>query len=133
MLATALEFREVFPMYSYNDNSFTWVPSDEYWVRVEYVCEFLEVFNQVTNIVSGTDYPTANLFLPEVWLMKDIIDKKSSHENECIRSMAYKMKIKFDKYWGECNLLMSVATILDQRCKMLLIKFCFPIIYKRGN
>jgi hypothetical protein len=130
MLATVLEFREVFPMYNYNDTLFTWVPSHEDCVKVEYVCEFLEVFNRVTNIVYGSDYPTVNLFLPEVWRMKDVIDKKSFHENECIRAMAQKMKIKFDKYWGECNLLMSVGAILDPRCKMMLIKFCFPIIYE---
>jgi hypothetical protein len=130
MLATALEFREVFPMYSYNDHLFTWVPSHEDWVKVEHVCEFLEVFNRVTNIVSGSDYPTANLFLPEVWRMKDVINKNYYHENECIRSMAHKMKLKFDKYWGECNLLMSIAAILDPTCKMMLIKFCFPLIYE---
>ncbi|XP_059461777.1 zinc finger BED domain-containing protein RICESLEEPER 2-like [Corylus avellana] len=130
MLATALEFREVFPLYSYNDNVFTWVPSDEDWVKVEYVCELLEVFNRVTNIVSGSDYPTVNLFLPEVWQMKEVLQKKSNDENEYISSMARKMRIKFDKYWGECNLLMSVGAILDPRCKMMLIKFCFPKIYK---
>ncbi|XP_059436825.1 zinc finger BED domain-containing protein RICESLEEPER 2-like [Corylus avellana] len=129
-LATALEFRKVFPMYSYNDNIFTWVPLHENWVKVEYVCKLLEVFNRVTKIVFGSDFPTANLLLPEVWRMKDVINKKSDDENEYIRSMAQKMKIKFDKYWGECNLLMLVAAILDLRCKMLLIKFCFPIIYK---
>jgi 3-deoxy-D-arabino-heptulosonate 7-phosphate (DAHP) synthase len=106
------------------------VPSHEDWVKVEYVCEFLEVFNRVTNIVSETDNPIVNLFLPEVWRMKDVIGKKSSHKNECIRSMAHKMKIKSDKYWDKCNLLMSVTAILDPRYKMLLIKFCFPIIYE---
>ncbi|KAL6545341.1 hypothetical protein OROGR_009215 [Orobanche gracilis] len=40
------------------------------------------------------------------------------------------MKIKFDKYWGDCNLLMSIAAILDPRLKMLVIEHCFPRIYK---
>jgi hypothetical protein len=30
------------------------------------VNQVLSVFNDVTNVVSGTDYPTANLYLPEV-------------------------------------------------------------------
>ncbi|XP_059446001.1 zinc finger BED domain-containing protein RICESLEEPER 2-like [Corylus avellana] len=133
MLATALEFREVFPMYGYNDQIFTWVPSHEDWVKVEHVCEILGVFNRTIKIVSGSDYPTANLFLPEVWRMKQVLTKKSEDENEYIRSMAQKMKLKFDKYWSECNLLMSIAAILDPRFKMMLIRFCFPIIYKESE
>jgi hypothetical protein len=67
ILAAALEFREVFAMYGYNDRQFTWVPSHEDWAKVEVVCQLLGVFNRVTKIVSGSDYPTSNLFLPKVW------------------------------------------------------------------
>lgn len=38
------------------------------------------------------------------------------------------MNVKFEKYWGECNLLMRIAVVLDLRNKMTLILFCFPII-----
>ncbi|KAH6756448.1 hypothetical protein C2S53_002449 [Perilla frutescens var. hirtella] len=43
------------------------------------------------------------------------------------------MKKKFDKYWGECNLLMSIAAILDPRCKMRVIEFSFPKIYDKDE
>jgi hypothetical protein len=43
--------------------------------------------------------------------------------------MAGKMAQKFEKYWGECNLLMSIVVVLDPRYKMKLINFCFPLIY----
>jgi hypothetical protein len=33
MLAAALEFKEAFPMYSYMDSSFQWLPSDEDWEK----------------------------------------------------------------------------------------------------
>ena len=39
------------------------------------------------------------------------------------------MSDKFDKYWGESNMLMALAAVLDPRYKMKLIRFCFPIIY----
>jgi hypothetical protein len=133
MLATALEFKEVFPLYSYMDSGFQWLPSDEHWDKIENVCQLLGVFNQVTNIVSGSDYPTANLFLSEVWRMKDILAKKCGDQNEYIQSMARRMNYKFEKYWGETNLLMSIAAVLDPRNKMTLIRFCFPIMYSESD
>jgi hypothetical protein len=49
--------------------------------------------------------------------------------NEYIRSMASKMAQKFDKYWGECNFLMSLAAVSDLRYKTKFINICFPFIY----
>ncbi|XP_038971642.1 zinc finger BED domain-containing protein RICESLEEPER 2-like [Phoenix dactylifera] len=43
--------------------------------------------------------------------------------------MTRRMNEKFDKYWGDCNLLMAIGAILDPRYKMQLIIFCFPKIY----
>ncbi|CAH9081087.1 unnamed protein product [Cuscuta europaea] len=39
------------------------------------------------------------------------------------------MKLKFDKYWGECNLLMAIAVVLDPTKKLLAIEFCFPKMF----
>ncbi|KAG6537418.1 hypothetical protein ZIOFF_002512 [Zingiber officinale] len=47
-----------------------------------------------------------------------------------MKAMPIKMKTKFDKYWGQCNLVISIAAILDPRNKMKLIEFAFPIIYE---
>ena len=43
--------------------------------------------------------------------------------------MAKKMQRKFDKYWGDCNLLISIAVVLDPRNKMTLIIFTVRVIY----
>jgi hypothetical protein len=102
MLSTALEFREVFPRYEDRDQSFRWVLSVDDWVKVENVCHVLEVFNEVTKIVSGSNYPTSNLFLPEVWRIRDVLGKKSKDANVYVRTMAEKMYLKFEKYCGEC-------------------------------
>ncbi|KAF5472187.1 hypothetical protein F2P56_008924 [Juglans regia] len=126
-------FKEVFPRYGDRDSSFEWVPTVEEWGQVENVCQLLVIFNEITNIVSGSDYPTTNLFLSEVWRMKDILGKKSRDENEYMKSMVRKMTAKFDKYWGECNLLMAIAAVLDPRFKMVLIQFCFPLIYQESD
>ncbi|WOL16960.1 zinc finger BED domain-containing protein RICESLEEPER 2-like [Canna indica] len=91
--------------------------------------EFLEVFNEATNVFSGYEYPTANLFLPEVWKIKQLLELTVVDDCEYMKAMTFKMKDKFDKYWGECNLLMIIASILDPRYKMQLVIFCFSKIY----
>jgi hypothetical protein len=98
MLATAIGFREVFPMYHQVDQAFQWVVSPKQWNKVENVNQVLSIFNEVTNMVSESDYPTSNLFLLEVWRMKEILNFKCVDRNEYIRSMASKMALKFDKY-----------------------------------
>ncbi|CAN1812878.1 Zinc finger BED domain-containing protein RICESLEEPER 2 [Linum perenne] len=65
------------------DPWYKWLPSEEEWQRVSQVCQFLEVFSDVTNIISGSSYTTGD---------------------ECMKSMAEKMQEKFDKYWGESAL-----------------------------
>ena len=90
--------------------------------------QVLAVFDDMTNVVSGSDYLTFNLFLPKVWKMKEILAIKASDMNGYIRSMTTKMSKKIDKYWGECNMLISLAVVLDPRYKMKLTTFCFSII-----
>ncbi|XP_030959061.1 zinc finger BED domain-containing protein RICESLEEPER 1-like [Quercus lobata] len=130
MLATTLEFREVFPRYKDRVAGYNWLPSNEDWDRTEHVCNFLSVFEEVTNVISGSEYPTANIFLLEVWKIKEALNEKSLDENDYISAMACKMKLKFDKYWGECNFVMAIAVVLDPRFKMTLINFSFPKIYQ---
>jgi len=43
------------------------------------------------------------------------------------------MKEKFDKYWGECNLLMAVASVMDLRVKMGVVEYCYPKIYEQAQ
>ncbi|XP_022714612.1 zinc finger BED domain-containing protein RICESLEEPER 3-like [Durio zibethinus] len=128
MLSIAIKFKEVFPRLKERESHYECCLSHEDWENVEKVCEILEVFNSATKIISGSDYPTSNLFLNEVYHVKMLLDKRMNDENEFVQAMVRKMKSKFDKYWGECNLLMSIAAILDPRCKMRVIEFCFPRI-----
>ena len=130
MLVATLEFREVFPRYKDRDVGYNWLPSNEDWDRTEHVYNFLLVFEEVTNVISGSEYPTVNILLLEVWKIKEVLNEKSLDENDYISAMACKMKLKFDKYWGECNFVMAIAAVLDPRFKMTLINFSFPKIYQ---
>ncbi|KAI3684755.1 hypothetical protein L6452_33981 [Arctium lappa] len=85
--------------------------------------------SEVTKIISGSEYPTSNLFLSELYGIKEALDDLSLDESKYMRDMAAKMKKKFDKYWGSCNLLISIGAVLDPRYKMKLVEFSFNSIY----
>ncbi|KAL4569983.1 hypothetical protein LXL04_025632 [Taraxacum kok-saghyz] len=119
--------------YAEYEPHFRHLPTDEDWANVESVCEILKVFKVCTNIISGSDYPTANLYLIEVFRVKQTLDKCSLSENDFIRDMVSKMKEKFDKYWGECHLVMAIASVLDPRFKMKLVEFSFPTLYENSE
>ncbi|KAL4565349.1 hypothetical protein LXL04_029440 [Taraxacum kok-saghyz] len=82
-----------------------------------------------TTIIFGSDYPTSNLYLIEVFRVKVTLDKGAQSENFFIRHMVTEMKEKFDKYWGECHLVMAIASVIDPRFKMKLVEFSFPSTY----
>ena len=50
------------------------------------------------NIISGLDYPTLNLFLSKVFMIKEVLDKNVKSDDDFIRCMIGKMKETFDKY-----------------------------------
>ncbi|KAD5507825.1 hypothetical protein E3N88_15528 [Mikania micrantha] len=115
MLSLAIKFKDVFPRYAEHEPHFKHLPSEEDWKNVEKVCDGLKVFKVCTNIISGSDYPTSNLYLIEVYKIKETIDKGALSKCDFIRSMTEKMKEKFYKYWGECHVLMAIAAVLDPR------------------
>ncbi|KAJ3689916.1 hypothetical protein LUZ61_019080 [Rhynchospora tenuis] len=49
------------------------------------------------------------------------------------RDMSMAMYEKFEKYWGEVNVLMVVASILDPRLKMVSVKFVYGVLYSRSE
>ncbi|XP_020254292.1 zinc finger BED domain-containing protein RICESLEEPER 2-like [Asparagus officinalis] len=118
MLITALKFKDAFPMYKERESNYDCMPEPEEWDKVEKICKLLAVFHAVTNLISGSDYPTSNLYLIEVYRIKEVIDKSLLDNDFSIRQMAKKMHDKFEKYWGECNLLMAIASVMDPRLKI---------------
>ncbi|XP_068645163.1 zinc finger BED domain-containing protein DAYSLEEPER-like [Aristolochia californica] len=66
MFSSTLKFKYVFPIFKVREPTYDCLPSLDEWEKVEMVCEILEVFNVVINIISGSDYPTSYLYLSEV-------------------------------------------------------------------
>ncbi|XP_010917997.1 zinc finger BED domain-containing protein RICESLEEPER 2-like [Elaeis guineensis] len=103
ILSSALKFKIAFSAYKEREPHYDYAPSPEDWEKVEKVYQLLEVFSLATHIISSSEYPTANLYLAEVYRVKEVIDAAARDWDFFIKEMAKPMKEKFDKYWGKCN------------------------------
>ncbi|XP_058775682.1 zinc finger BED domain-containing protein RICESLEEPER 2-like [Vicia villosa] len=91
-----------------------------------------ETVDKIRNGVKyfGTSYPTANLFLAELYRVKVLLDKPASiSNNPQLQALANEMKVKYDKYWSESNTLISIGVVLDPRYKMIFIKWVYPFLF----
>ncbi|XP_058776553.1 zinc finger BED domain-containing protein RICESLEEPER 2-like [Vicia villosa] len=109
--------RDVWPRYAEENGAFlNFLPDANDWEDVHDICKFLDIFAGVTSIISGTSYPTANLFLAELYRVKVLLDKPTSiSNNPQLQALANEMKVKYDKYWFESNTLISIGVVLDPR------------------
>ncbi|XP_019178988.1 PREDICTED: zinc finger BED domain-containing protein RICESLEEPER 2-like [Ipomoea nil] len=74
MLCTASKFKHAFSDYNEKEPHYKYAPSFEDWDKIEKVCKLLDVFNDATHVISGSDYPTSNLYLAEIQRVKKVID-----------------------------------------------------------
>ncbi|KAK9064505.1 hypothetical protein SSX86_015887 [Deinandra increscens subsp. villosa] len=129
MLESAIHYKVAIQEYASRDSNFEWSPTDDEWVRAEKVCHLLEVFLDATNLFSGTTYPTSNLFLVEIFKVKKEITNAFISDDPFLQTMSLPMYEKFEKYWGEIGILMSIASILDPRFKMESVSWTFKRLY----
>ncbi|XP_058086418.1 zinc finger BED domain-containing protein RICESLEEPER 2-like [Magnolia sinica] len=128
MLDSAIDLRLAFSHYAQRDSAYVWLPSEDDWSVAESVRKFLFVFYNSTKKFSGSKYPTSNIFLPELWKVKDALHKGNTGQ-DFLHFMTMGMQVKFDKYWSECSLVMGVAVVLDPRYKMIMIDFICSKLY----
>ena len=129
MLKTALAYKNVFPRLKLFESHYVLVLSEAEWETAKEVCDRLELFYNVTELFSGTRYPTANMFFPVICKIKMKLNEWLMSSNVVISTMAKSMVAKFDAYWNVIHKLMGVAAVLDPRYKMTLLHFYFPLVY----
>lgn len=98
-------------------------PSDTDWGMAATVFQCLENFYDLTELLSGTSYPTANLFYRGFCAIRELLSKWINHKNLTIRQMATAMSEKFEKYWGCSSTSLAVACFFDPRYKKKIIEF----------
>ena len=108
------------------------VPLDSDWERISSLLPFLKIFYDATLRLSGSLYITTNMFLQEIIGVGIMIKKKCDSLDTGVSAMAYRMKIKFGKYWEDhekVNLLLYIAAILDPRRKLKYVNWAIDQQY----
>ncbi|KAL4396127.1 zinc finger BED domain-containing protein RICESLEEPER 2 [Arachis hypogaea] len=129
MLEAALEFKDVFILLQENDTSYRICLSDVEWERISTVNSYLKLFVDVIEIFTRSKFPTANIYFPELCDVKLNLNEWCKNSDECISSLALRLRSKFDEYWEKCSLGLAVAAMLDPRFKMKLLDYYYPQIY----
>ncbi|XP_019107901.1 uncharacterized protein LOC109136348 [Beta vulgaris subsp. vulgaris] len=87
MLASAIKFKEVFFKLALEDSEYVCCPSIEDRIKIEKLLDILKVFYTTTNIISGSEYPTSNVFLSEVCYIKVMLDKYANSSDDFVKHM----------------------------------------------
>jgi hypothetical protein len=130
MLSTALQYITVFDRLASKEKlcaSFKPTPDD--WVFARELCARLKMFYDATEILSGTNYVTANHFFPKICGIYLAIEKWRTSDIPKVEEMSDLMKYKFNKYWTDVHGLMEIAIVLDPRYKLKFMKAFYNTIY----
>ncbi|KAG5521724.1 hypothetical protein RHGRI_034071 [Rhododendron griersonianum] len=129
MLQTALIYKEVFNRLSKRDAQYQSSPSEREWGFAKDVCHKLKIFFKVTELFSGTKYPTTNQCFPNICEIRLELRDWLHSENQVIREMAKRMVEKFDKYWSVVHGVVGVSAVLDPRYKINVLEFYFKLLF----
>ncbi|KAL2897901.1 Zinc finger BED domain-containing protein RICESLEEPER 2 [Bienertia sinuspersici] len=133
MLKRVIEAKEALILFGTVDLSFEYVLTDEEWKIVEYVCNFLEPFDCITKLFSGSDYPTANLYFPYILAIEKLLVLGHNHKVPSIQDMASAILVKFEKYWSDYSIVLGIAILLDPRYKNVMIRSALGRLYISGE
>jgi hypothetical protein len=134
MLSTALEYQLVFDRLASKEKLCApFKPTEDDWKFARELCGRLQIFFDATELLSGSNYVTANLFFPKIRLIYLAIEKWRTSDIPKVEDMSSLMKDKFKKYWTDVHGLMEVATVLDPRYKLIFMKVFYNTIYGEGS
>ncbi|XP_057948251.1 zinc finger BED domain-containing protein DAYSLEEPER-like [Malania oleifera] len=117
-------YRDAICQFKFSEENFKFFPNDDKWKEIEKNASFLKVFYDLTNLFSGTSYPTANLYFQGVWKVQVTLLNAALGDDVFLRNVANQMQGKFDKYWSNYSKILAMIVILDPRFKIQFVSFC---------
>jgi hypothetical protein len=104
MLSTALEYQLVFDRLASKEKlCATFMPTIDDWEFARELCGRLKIFYDATELLSGTNYVTTNLFFPKICGIYLAIEKWRTSAIPKVEHMSLLMKEKFKKCWAYGN------------------------------
>lgn len=128
MLSRAIKFKDALRNLSEVEPSYKWFPSELEWSRAALINEFLSPFAEMTKLVSGSSYPTANLYFMQVWKIESWLRYHANSEDDAISEMVKIMRLKFDKYWDDYSDILAIAAVMDPRLKFKCLEYCYTTL-----
>ena len=92
--------------------------SQKIYVIVKGISDTKILFNEITNLISGSSYPTSNLYFMQIWRIECMLKEKLNNEDKVIEDMASKMHVKFEKYQKQYSVVLAFGAVLDPRMKL---------------
>ncbi|KAL2921565.1 Zinc finger BED domain-containing protein RICESLEEPER 1 [Bienertia sinuspersici] len=129
MLESVLYYKKAFVHFQKMDANYVHCPTTEEWVRIENFFRFLKVFYEATLAFSGSNYPTSNLYFPNVLKVRLLLKEEMNSHDKFMQKMVVKMNEKFGKYWSRFSSIMAVAVVLDPRFKIQFVEWGFKKVY----
>jgi hypothetical protein len=114
MLRDALYYKDAFiKLKSSNRRRYAKIsPSSDEWDNALTIYGCLKKFYDLTEILSGTSYPTTNLFYRGFCDIKLLLDDWCFSEDATIREMTVAMSAKFEKYWEGFVIKLNLMSLL---------------------
>ncbi|CAD5312077.1 unnamed protein product [Arabidopsis thaliana] len=128
MLSRAIQFKDVLHSLAEVDRGYKSFPSAVEWERAELICDLLKPFAEITKLISGSSYPTANVYFMQVWAIKCWLGDHDDSHDRAIREMVEDMTEKYDKYWEDFSDILAMAAVLDPRLKFSALEYCYNIL-----
>ncbi|KAL2924175.1 putative AC transposase, partial [Bienertia sinuspersici] len=128
MIRRALDAKEAIDLFILRERELEMI-FDEEWETIGNICDFLEPFYDITELFSGTQYPTSNSYLACVIHIEKLLYDSHKDPSNAVRKMAKPMWEKFDKYWSEHSLILSFGLLLDPRYKMACLNDLYSSLY----
>jgi hypothetical protein len=141
MLEVAVKYERAFDLMIDEDSNFVTylcddgpgkkglgLPNDDDWANVRHFIKFLKVFYDVTVQISASLYSTNNIYFSKLQKVYNCLMAYCGSDDDKLSDMAFRMKLKYDKYWGDfekINTLLFIASVLDPRYKMEVLEFWF--------
>ncbi|KAF2294845.1 hypothetical protein GH714_021438 [Hevea brasiliensis] len=139
MLNAAQKFENAFDRYATIDPCFKFdlqssdgLPDSLDWENVRRLVDFLGHFYDLTLRISGSRYVTSNIFFNEISSINCLLQEWQGSNDIELACMGDRMKVKFDKYWGDpnkMNKIIYITVVVDPRYKLEFMEFALSTVY----